>query len=158
MMSQSVRRIFVLTMSALVLTLGTELLLPQPGGSAVPRAVSIRAAASDSGMADAVSQWGGVVLARPLFNADRRPVEEAQTGGDMPRLEGIIVTGGARSAIFTDDSGKSQIIPEGGAVDGYQLRKITPDGVQLLGPGSPVTLHPQFAAPSSAALAGSNNS
>jgi hypothetical protein len=44
------------------------------------------------------------VLARPLFNPDRRPVETGVADArGLPRLTGIVVAGSQRVAIFADD-------------------------------------------------------
>jgi general secretion pathway protein N len=106
----------------------------------------------------AVSQWSETALARPLFASSRRPADQGSSDDGLPRLSAIIVTNGTRSAIFSTDGQKPQILGEGGTVGGYRVRAILPDQVQLDGPSGPLTLRPQFITPPPAAPATDNNS
>ena len=118
--------------AALSLLLAAELLLPGPAAPPAREAPAIPAATPDQGADAAILQWGGTILARPLFDASRRPADQAgpETGFTLPRLSAIIVIGGP-----------------------YRLTSIAPDKVEMLGPDGTVTLHPQRmpAAPAPAA-------
>lgn len=143
--------------AGLVLTLAVVLAYEITAPGSVPESeMAISAVAplkaADTGADAAVGQWSSIVLARPLFRADRRPVPAAGVSVSitLPRLSAIIVTRTSRSAIFAGDGSKPVIVFEGGRLGLYQLRRISPDSVTLVGPNGPVTLRPQFstAAPS----------
>ena len=106
-------------------------------------------AATPEASADArISQWAATTLARPLFTATRRPLDQPGTASDtLPRLSAIIITRNARAAIFAAPEQKPQTVPEGGEIDGYRLQHIAPGTVELLGPDGPLTLRPRFASP-----------
>ena len=147
-------RIFILPGLAglLGLLLAAELLTGQPAPPAPPMHAALPASSADIAMDDAISQWAGTVLARPLFNQTRRPDgDAAQQGAGLARLTAIIVTAGSRSAIFAADGQKPQIVPEGGEINGYTLRRISADTVELSGPAGTLTLHPQFPSPATPA-------
>jgi hypothetical protein len=73
-----------------------------------------------------------------LFNADRRPFDQAApSGGDaaLPRLSGIVMTPEGRSAIFTPaGGGKLIVVEEGGRIGGYVVQTISFGEVELVGP------------------------
>jgi hypothetical protein len=94
-----------------------------------------------------IGQWASTILARPLFNASRRPIQQAVTDIDttLPRLSAIIVSGGVRSAVFDQGGEKPLVLTAGGEIGAYRLESIAPDNVDLLGPGGQITLRPQFA-------------
>ena len=141
--------------AALSLLLAAELLLPGPAAPPAREAPAIPAATPDQGADAAILQWGGTILARPLFDASRRPAAQAgpETGFTLPRLSAIIVIGGTRSAIFAAPGQKPMLVAEGGEIGPYRLTSIAPDKVEMLGPDGTVTLHPQRmpAAPAPAA-------
>ncbi|MDD2704428.1 MAG: hypothetical protein PHU07_03725 [Acidocella sp.] len=130
--------------AGLGLLLTAELLLPGPTAPPPRASPAIPAAAPDDAADAATSQWADTILARPLFNADRRPVQEAGANTALPRLSAIIVTDGVRSAIFSATGQKPQVVGEGGEIGGYRIEAIAPDEVKLAGPGGLLTLHPQF--------------
>ncbi len=144
--------------AALSVLLAAELLLPGPAAAPAREAPAIVAGTPDQGTDAAILQWGGTVLARPLFNASRRPVNNTstETGFTLPRLSAIIVIGGMRSAIFAAPGQKPMLVAEGGAIGPYRLTSIAPNKVELLGPEGAVTLHPQFMAAAPAAVANNN--
>ena len=134
--------------AAFLLLLAAEWLLPGPQAPALRTPPALPAATPDASADAQISQWASTALARPLFNADRRPVEQPGTESDaLPRLSAIIITGSNRAAIFDASGQKPQIVPEGGEIDGYRLQHIAPGTVDLLGPDGPVTLRPRFASP-----------
>lgn len=107
-----------------------------------PVAVSPTASAARHAVAD----WAQLILARPLFRADRRPVPVAGKGPDksLPRLSAIIIARGDRRAIFAGHGGKSLTLAEGGRIGAYRLDTIMADRISLLGPDGRITLRPQF--------------
>ena len=132
--------------AALTLLIAGECLMPGPGSTASSRTLVVPAAAPDTMTDQAVGQWGDTSLARPLFHPDRRPtiVANANTGTSLPRLSAIVIIGENRAAIFAADGQKPQVVAAGSSIDGYQLTRITPGSVELLGAGGTVTLRPQF--------------
>jgi hypothetical protein len=87
------------------------------------------------------------ILARPLFNANRRPVllSADATIATIPRLAGIVVSESERLAFFAGGPGAKAIVAaEGEHVGGYILRAIAPDRVTLVGPDGPQLLRPTF--------------
>lgn len=94
-------------------------------------------------------QWAEAILARPLFNRDRRPpsgpaaVAAAPQG--MPRLAGIVVNGADRSAILVPaEGGKPVVAREGGQVGGLVVQAIQAGRVTLAGPGGTHILRPSY--------------
>jgi hypothetical protein len=130
---------------ALFMLLAAELLPSGPAASA-PAALAVPAATPAQAADAAVGQWATTILARPLFNASRRPVQVAVSDMDvsLPRLSAIIVNGGVRSAVFDDGGPKPLVLTAGGEIGAYRLETIAPDNVNLLGPDGQVTLRPQF--------------
>ena len=89
------------------------------------------------------------LLARPLFNPDRRPVPGTAGGSagvpEPPRLAGILVGPAGRSAIFAGTGeGQQIVLREGGSVGGFTVRAIAPGQVTVLGPTGPRVLRPAF--------------
>jgi hypothetical protein len=144
----------------LTLLLAVEWMLPEPAPQHI--APSIPAAGADIGTDAAVGQWAATILARPIFNADRRPVAQAESSAaaaPLPRLTAIIIVAGVSRAVFSDPGAKPILVGQGGAVDGYQLKEIKARSVSLVGPdGGTTTLRPQFmaAAPAPAPGNGAN--
>jgi general secretion pathway protein N len=133
----------------LTLLLAVEWMLP--GAAPQHIAPSIPAAAADTGTDAAVGQWAATILARPIFNPDRRPAAQADSSDatePLPRLTAIIIVAGVSRAVFSAAGAKPILVGQGGAVGGYQLKAITSRSVSLLGPdGGITTLRPQFLAP-----------
>jgi hypothetical protein len=90
--------------------------------------------------------WFKEVLARPLFNPDRRPVVSgAQSLRGLPRLTGTIVTDSRQVALFAAPSGGHPTVVEAGAhVGPYEVRAISDTGVTIVGPGGTMVLRPVF--------------
>ena len=80
-----------------------------------------------------------VVLARPLFAADRRPEGEAPVadagGGSAPRLSGIIYGAAVKRAFFDGPDGKPVGVGEGDTIGDFRVRRIEAMRVLLSGPG-----------------------
>jgi hypothetical protein len=89
------------------------------------------------------------ILARPLFNPNRRPPEAARQGeasvGELggERLSGIVVEADRRLAIFAVAGTKPQTLGEGDTVAGWRIENIAPGEVSLSGPGGVQTLRPK---------------
>jgi hypothetical protein len=118
----------------------------RPGGNdggALPAVPLPRGAAA---MADPdVQGWTQTILARPLFNPDRRPSGVAGGNAGLPRLSAILIGRGMACAIFAADGQKPLVVQPGGLVDGDRVRSISADQVVLLTAAGLVTLRPQFA-------------
>lgn len=115
-----------------------------PGPDAAPAG---NAAAPDRSQALAAA-----VLARPLFEQDRRPVAETRAGpaaeGEA-RLAGIMISPAGRAAIFAPvDGGKPAVLREGAALGTLTVQTIAPGAVTVLSHGKEQVLHPSFAASS----------
>lgn len=86
-------------------------------------------------------------LARPLFDATRRP---SRSGGESvsaitdKRLAGIVIEPGQRLAIFAVDGAKPLALSEGETVDGWRIESITPREVSLRGPNGTETFQPKL--------------
>ena len=96
---------------------------------------------------DQVGAWAATLLARPPFAADRRPPPGAATGtvmAELPRLAGIMMDGGARSALFANAGGRTIVAQEGAHLGAFEVRAIRADEVLLAGPDGPRTLRPSF--------------
>ena len=86
------------------------------------------------------------ILARPLLSPSRRPPSAARAptpANELPRLTGIIISPGGRSAIFAGKP-RALVIPEGGRVGDYIVQQIVPGIVTLNGPLGLVALQPSF--------------
>ncbi len=134
--------------AGLALLFAAEWLLPGAGPSEGDGPPAIPAAPANAGSDAAINQWAATMLARPLFDASRRPeAAPASVTDDLPpHLTAIIINGAGRYAVFSASGEKPQDVPEGGGIGGYLVKTIAADRVQLLGPGGPLTLRPQFAA------------
>jgi hypothetical protein len=87
--------------------------------------------------------WLHEILARPLFNYSRRPVDAGVRG--LPRLSGIVLAGSRQVAIFAGRSGEHPIIVEaGGHVGAYEVIGITGGGVTVAGPDGKTVIKPVF--------------
>lgn len=90
------------------------------------------------------------ILARPLFATARRPPDApaaspAAAPASLPRLAGVLVHGGSRSAIFAaTGNGRPAVVGEGGRVGGYVVQSIEAGQVTLAGPGGKEVLRPAF--------------
>ena len=92
------------------------------------------------------------VLARPVFSVSRRPAPEAPVAAQapagpsgLPRLTGILVGGGVKTAIFAGDrDGKPVAVGERGKVGSYVVQSIEADRATVAGPGGSQVLRPSF--------------
>jgi hypothetical protein len=96
--------------------------------------------------------WPAILLGRPLFAPDRRPVPEAAgpVPHEMPpppRLSGIVLSPSLRLAIFeSNHTTRAIVVADGGVIDGWTVAMIEADSVTLARDGSEsITLRPHFA-------------
>jgi hypothetical protein len=92
---------------------------------------------------DPHEDWFNKILARPLFNPDRHPIESGVRG--LPRLTGIVVAGSQRVAIFAGPSNGRPILAQAGArIGAYEIRSIADEGVTVVGPTGTSLVRPAF--------------
>jgi hypothetical protein len=122
---------------------------------AAQRSPAAQAAAPSPDRASAhTEEWVRVILARPLMMPGRRPdsvapaAQAAAATPDLPRLSGIMVADGQRSAIF-EGASRPTSLHEGGRVGPYTVLAIRAGQVDVLGPAGPQTLRPRFGQPAS---------
>ena len=89
------------------------------------------------------------ILARPLFNASRRPaatVAAAVNGpAALPRLSAIVVSSRGRSVIFAGSAGgKAVTVAEGGRIGAYVVQSIGAGQATVTGPDGAHVLRPLF--------------
>jgi hypothetical protein len=89
------------------------------------------------------------ILARPLFNRNRRPPATLGVAAlppkDLPRLAGILVTPFGNTAIFAAvDGGKPMVVSEGSHVGQFVVKSIDLSQVTMIGPEGRRQLHPSF--------------
>jgi hypothetical protein len=107
------------------------------------------AAASPQQHGTQIDQLVATVLAHPLFNATRRPSQQAgnnsaaDPGLAGTRLTGIVTAPGQRLAIFVVTGAKPLALTEGDSVSAWHIRSITPRQVSLSGLGGTRTLQPE---------------
>jgi hypothetical protein len=147
------RRLLAVLCGLLVAIVGGELAFGSAGGVPTDREAtgSQRPARQGQGIAggatgDAVDHWVDVVLARPLFAPDRKPVGSLVTAdAGLPRLTGIIATSDEAIAIFQPaGGGKSMVARHGETVGGWQITTISADGVGLTKSNNRVEIRPRF--------------
>ena len=88
------------------------------------------------------------ILARPLFNSNRRPgTAAAAATGDSDladkRLTGILIMPGRHIAIFAVKDARPLILSEGETVAGWRIASISPREVSLSGPAGDKKLQPE---------------
>jgi hypothetical protein len=97
-----------------------------------------------------LESWLQTTLARPLFEAGRRPSKatasqpKIATAPRLPRLAGVLISKDRRQVIFAGSDGKPIIVGEGTAVDGFMVQSIAAGQVTVVGPDGPQVLHPTF--------------
>lgn len=120
-----------------------------PEDVALPRPVSTPSANGPAGPAAVnaaeVQALADRILARPLFNPDRRPGAAAAQPGvadaALPRLSAVLVSGRGRSVIFAGP-GKPVTLNEGGRIGAYTVQSIGAGQVTLAGPDGARVLRP----------------
>ncbi len=137
-----------------------EAVWPGDEQTAPPVPVRTQANPGPAASADPVGAWTTAILARPLFNPDRRPeaatssTPKAERHGEPPRLAGILVSTGRSQAIFAPGDGedRSIVAVEGSVIGGWKVTAIHAGDVQLSGPDGTRIVRPSYAnstAPSS---------
>ena len=92
---------------------------------------------------DPHEDWFNQILARPLFNPDRRPIDTGARG--LPRLTGIVVAGAQRVAIFAGPpNGHPVLVQAGARIGAYEVRSIADEGVTVVGPAGTSLVRPAF--------------
>jgi hypothetical protein len=85
------------------------------------------------------------ILARPMFQPDRRPLPQATASPKLGRLAGIVVSGTEKYLIFAGSSeGKPIAVKEGDHVDADIVQSISEDHATLAGPDGVRTITPSF--------------
>jgi len=102
----------------------------------------------NSGLPDPTQARVDAILARPLFQPNRRPPASGSVASgpaSLPRLSGVMVSGGGRSVIFAAGAdGKPVVLAEGGRIGAYVVQSIGAGEAVVLGPEGPRTLRPSF--------------
>jgi hypothetical protein len=140
----------------LVALVAAEIVLLPPGGdepqAALPPA-SPAAPLAPARTGPDVAELVADVLARPVFSVSRRPAPEAPAAAQppagpsgLPRLTGILVGGGVKTAIFAGaGDGKAVAVSERGRVGSYTVQSIETDRATVTGPsGAAQVLRPTF--------------
>ncbi len=99
---------------------------------------------------DGLASLVRTMLARPLFNPNRRPAATADgsaagASDTLPRLAGVIVGPGGRRAIFAPAEGRPLVVPEGGRIGRYVVRSIVPGQVTLSDAEQQLVIRPSHA-------------
>lgn len=125
--------------------LGTQPAPPVPVASPGP---AVPSSGGRSGIApdDQTAQRVAIILARPLFSPDRRPIEAAgDADPTIARLTGVMITEDGNCAIFAGPSnGHPVVVGQGGRVGRYTVAAIDEHGVTIVGPDGRRVLHPSF--------------
>lgn len=97
---------------------------------------------------DQQGSWFQLIISRPLFSPDRKPIgPDALSVHGLPRLTGIVVTDSHRIAIFAGSSGSHPIVVEAGSrLGAYDVRDITDAGVTVIGTEGTTLIRPSFSA------------
>jgi hypothetical protein len=88
-------------------------------------------------------------LADPLSSPRQRRPETGSSANDGDsllrdvRLTGVVIGPDLRIAIFAVTGANSRVLSEGGALKGWRLESISPEGVVLSGPAGNMVLEPQ---------------
>jgi hypothetical protein len=88
-------------------------------------------------------------LADPLSRPTQRRPETASSANDADsllrevRLSGVVIGPDLRIAIFAVTGANSRVLSVGGALKGWRLESISPEGVVLGGPPGNIVLKPQ---------------
>jgi hypothetical protein len=145
------RRLLLLLCGVLVAVIAAEVSQGQRATGEIGPAAGIRPERAStlgaSRAADAdLAQWMAVILDRPLFSGDRRPVAiVAAAAAGVPRLAGIIMAPDQAAAIFQRAKGAKPLVARPGeAVGEWVVTTIAADGVSLRKADARITLTPQF--------------
>ena len=146
--------LLALVATALSAAILLQLDAPEGEGSGLPEAAPRREAAPTAARppgepdpAARSSDWAATVLARPLFDPDRRPpapgAATRPADAALPRLAGTMVTAAGRRAIFAG-GGAPLVVQEGARVGAFTVVLIAPGEVTLMGPGGVRAVRPSF--------------
>jgi hypothetical protein len=104
----------------------------------------------DPGPPDTPQARVDAILARPLFQPNRRPPASVPGAGAsgpaaLPRLSGVMISRAGRSVIFAAGAdGKPVVLAEGGRIGAYVVQSISAGEAVVLGPEGKRTLRPSF--------------
>ncbi len=151
--------LFLSALAALLAALvAREVTTEAPEPERAPQAVAAPTASRAAGPAGPSADQVASLLARPLFSPGRRPAAEARAPEiaarptPLPRLAGIMVTGGTRQAIFAPDAaGKALVVGEGDTIGGFRVQSIHEGEVTLQDGATLHSVRPRYAAAGSAA-------
>jgi hypothetical protein len=131
--------------------LGSVLMLqlrPEDGQDAPPATASAAAAwipaapAPVATGADPTGAWASTILARPLFEPQRRPpaapamAEVSEPAAqELPRLTGVLTGPFGRIAIFANpEGGRPLVVAQGDRINGFLVQTVGLEEAKLLGP------------------------
>jgi hypothetical protein len=119
---------------------------PAQQGPAEPRRAASQATTQLVRPEGSLNRSMAVVLARPLFAPDRKPIPGTVAADPgMPRLAGIIASPNAAVAIFQPvGDGKTVVARHGERVGGWEVTAITADEVDLRKENDVIALSPRF--------------
>ena len=152
------RRLLLLLCGALAVVIAAEFCVGQGSTGEIGPVAAIRpAGASPAGASDPgapmpedtdLAQSMAVILDRPLFAGDRRPVPgdpAAPAAAGVPRLAGIIMAPGQAAAIFQQAKGSKPVVARPGeSVGEWEVTAIAANGVSLRKADTEMILTPQF--------------
>lgn len=121
----------------------------QPPSPAIPGTARPRSVATEPAMRSKfdIDATMSEILARPIFNPDRRPIGSAvKSVAGLTRLTGIVVTDNRKLAIFAAPSpnGHPVIAEEGSHLNAYEVKAISASGVTVVGPTGVIVMRPNF--------------
>jgi hypothetical protein len=118
----------------------------RPVGPVRTLPVAAQAAKRDERGRGSIDRSLRVVLARPLFAPDRKPVAGAMAADPaMPRLTGIIALPDGAVAIFQPAGNAKPIVAQhGDAVGGWEVTMVSADSVDLRKAEDRIVLTPRF--------------
>jgi general secretion pathway protein N len=109
-----------------------------------PRTSAKESQAMPAAVAD---RWVSVALGRPLFAPDRKPIAgAAAVDPGLPRLAGVIVSGGGAVAIFQPIGDSKPVTARtGDTVGGWEVTDISAERVGVRKSSEAAVLRPRFA-------------
>jgi hypothetical protein len=93
-----------------------------------------------------LAEWQTIVLARPLFNTNRKPeASAAAASAGLPRLTGVVASPDDAVAIFQPaGNGRPLVVRHGETVGGWEVTTIADNTVSLRKEADLLVLRPAF--------------